>query len=38
MPTEDAIPAIIYSAKLLVKTTVTCTGESLGTSPPNAKH
>ena len=35
MPTEDAIPAIIHSAKLLARTIVTCTGVSLGTLPPN---
>lgn len=31
IPTEDTTPAIIYSAKLLVK--ITGTGASLGTSP-----
>ena len=31
MPIEDTTPAIIYSAKLLVK--ITGTGASLGTSP-----
>ena len=33
MPTEDTTPAIINSAKPLVRTTGT--GASLGTEPPN---